>query len=121
MSNQWAQAFGDRVRKAREAKQITLRKFAEIIGISPTYLSKVERGDFDPPGEEKIKKIADALGEDPDELLALAGKVSSDLPDIVRKHPREMAAFLRTARNLSAGEIERLEASVRKKQKAPSK
>ena len=101
-------AFGSTVRELRQEMQLSLRKFAEQVGMSPTYLSKVEREEFQPPGEKKIKAIAQALGQDPDELLALAGRVSSDLPGIIQEHPREMATFLRTISGRSAEEIKRL-------------
>lgn len=102
------ETFGAKVRRLREERGITLRKFAEIIGASPTYVSKMEREQFPPPGEEKIKAIAATLGEDPDEMLALAGRVSSDLPQIIQRFPREMATFLRTAEGLSPAQIEEL-------------
>jgi transcriptional regulator with XRE-family HTH domain len=43
------QTFGQVLREARLAKGITLRKFAEMVGISPTYLSQVEQENVDPP------------------------------------------------------------------------
>jgi len=42
------QTFGQVLREARLAKGITLRKFAEMVGISPTYLSQVEQDNADP-------------------------------------------------------------------------
>jgi HTH-type transcriptional regulator, competence development regulator len=110
--------FGALVRQKREAKEIGLREMAKKIGISPTYLSKIERGDFDPPAEDKVRKIAEIIGRDPDELLALAGRVASDLTDIIRRRPREMADFLRTAKGLSAKDIAQL---ARQAQKAKEK
>jgi transcriptional regulator with XRE-family HTH domain len=110
--------FGALVRQKREAKEIGLREMAKKIGISPTYLSKIERGDFDPPAEDKVRKIAEIIGRDPDELLALAGRVASDLTDIIRQRPREMADFLRTAKGLSAKDIAQL---ARQAQKAKEK
>ena len=100
--------FGARIRFLREAQNISLRKFADKAGISPTYLSKIERDEFPPPGEEAVRRIAAILGEDPDELLALAGKVASDLPEIIQQQPRAMATFLRAAKGLTAEEIEKL-------------
>jgi len=111
--------FGATIRALREAQQISLRKFADKVGISPTYLSKVERDDFPPPGEDTIKKIAGALGQDPDELLALAGKVSSDLPAIIQQRPRQLATFLRTAGELTPEELAKLTKYV-EKMKRPS-
>ena len=40
--------FGTTIRDLREAQQISLRKFADKVGISPTYLSKIERDEFPP-------------------------------------------------------------------------
>lgn len=65
------------------------------MGIQPTYLSKIERGEFDPPSEQTIRAIAAELGEDVDLLLAMGGKVSSDLQEIIRKRPQVFASLLR--------------------------
>lgn len=111
--------FGATIRDLREAQQISLRKFADKVGISPTYLSKIERDEFPPPGEETVKKFAEALGQDPDELLALAGKVSSDLPAIIQQRPRELASFLRTASDLSPDDLAKV-AKYAQKMKRPT-
>src|SRR5262245_33140276 len=80
--------FGEFVRREREAKEIGLREMAKMIGVSPTYLSKIGRDEFPPPAEDKVRKIAEIIGRDPDEVLALAGRVASDLTDIIRQRPR---------------------------------
>jgi transcriptional regulator with XRE-family HTH domain len=106
--------FGKRIRELREAKKATdpsfsLRQFAEKVGISATFLSKVETGEFDPPRAEKIIKMAELLGVDADELLALANKVNPDVEKIIRDQPK-MADFLRTAREkgLTPEELKKL-------------
>src|SRR6516225_370352 len=99
------ESFGALVRREREAKEIGLREMAKMIAVSPTYLSKVERGEFAPPAEDKVKAIAEIIGRDVDELLALAGRVSSDLSDIIKKRPVELAALLRTTKGLTADEV----------------
>lgn len=100
--------FGAFIRARREAKEIGLREMARMIGVSPTYVSKVERDEFPPPAEDKIRLIAGVIGCDVDALLARAGKVSSDLSDIIRRNPVEVAALLRTANGLTADELARL-------------
>jgi HTH-type transcriptional regulator, competence development regulator len=111
-------SFGALVRQEREAREIGLREMAKKIGISPTYLSKVERDEFPPPAEDKVRKIAQIIGRDADELLALAGRVASDLNEIIRQRPREMADFLRTAKSLTADDLARLtRAAYRAKEK----
>lgn len=100
--------FGAYVRQKRENRKIGLREIAKMIGVSPTYQSKIERDEFPPPAEDKVRKIAEILDCDVDELLALAGKVSSDLSEIIRERPRELGALLRTTKALSADELTRL-------------
>ena len=114
--------FGKRIRELREAKKKTdpsfsLRQFAERVGISATFLSKIETGEFDPPKADRIIKMAELLGVDKDDLLALAGKVDPELGEIIRDQPKAMADFLRTAREkgLSAKELEDLTEQIKKK------
>jgi HTH-type transcriptional regulator, competence development regulator len=114
--------FGDRVRQLREEKKqsdprFSLRRFAEAVGLSPTFLSKMELGEFDPPRPDKIKKMAELLGVDADELLALAGKVDPALSAIIKEQPKAMADFLRTARdmNLSDEELRKLTDKLRRR------
>ena len=106
--------FGAFVRRHREAKEIGLREMAKMIGVSPTYLSKVERDEFPPPAEDKVRAIAKIIGCDVDDLLARAGKVSSDISDIIKRHPVELTALLRTTKGLTSDDIARL---VRQAQK----
>jgi transcriptional regulator with XRE-family HTH domain len=106
--------FGEFVRRRREAKDIGLREMAKLIGVSPTYLSKVERDEFPPMAEERVKALANFLGCDPDDLLARAGRVSRDISDIIKRHPVELAALLRTTKGLSADDITRLARKARK-------
>jgi ribosome-binding protein aMBF1 (putative translation factor) len=105
--------FGEFVRREREAKEIGLREMAKMIGVSPTYLSKVERDEFSPPAEDKVKAIAKIINCDADELLARAGRVSSDLSDIIKRRPIELAALLRTTKGLTAEDMAKLARQAR--------
>jgi len=100
--------FGAFIRREREAKEFGLREMAKMIGVSPTYLSKVERDEFPPPAEDKVKAIAKIIGCDTDDLLARAGRVSTDISEIIKRHPIELAALLRTTKGLTADDIGRL-------------
>ena len=106
--------FGAFVRRERVAKEIGLREMAKKISVSPTYLSKVERDEFAPPTEDKVRAIAKIIECDPDELLAMAGRVPADLADIIKRHPVEMSALLRTANGLNPEDIDRLAQEARK-------
>jgi transcriptional regulator with XRE-family HTH domain len=111
--------FGRHVRALRADRAVGLRQFARDVGISPTYLSKIERGEFPPPAEDKVVAIADALGQDRDELLALAGRVAADLESVILRHPKELAAFLRSIHALTAEEIRCMTHLVEQVRNAP--
>jgi transcriptional regulator with XRE-family HTH domain len=110
--------FGAFIRREREEKEIGLREMAKKIGVSPTYLSKVERDEFPPPTEDRVRAIAKVIGCDPDDLLARAGRVASDLTDIIRERPRITADLLRATKEMPGEYVARL---VRQVQKARDK
>ncbi|MGA8364796.1 MAG: helix-turn-helix transcriptional regulator [Solirubrobacteraceae bacterium] len=71
---QRARAFGERVRSLRRAKKLKQREVAERIPMSPGNLSRIETGDYGPPSDEVIERLADVLGTDRLELLRVAGR-----------------------------------------------
>jgi transcriptional regulator with XRE-family HTH domain len=110
--------FGETVRAKRMAlaendPRFSMRKVAERVGIEPSYLSKIERGEQPPPGEENICRLAEELGENPDVLLALAGKVSSDLVEIIRARPTVVAELLRSVRKMPAKRVSEMSRQIR--------
>lgn len=100
-------SFGVMLRAWRTEKQISLRRFADLIGVSPTYLSKIERDELPPPAEEKLRAIAAHLGRDEGEMFALAHRAPADAVNLLKTHP-EMVALLRTAQGLSPDDIRKL-------------
>ena len=106
--------FGAFIRRQREAKELGLREMAKMIEVSPTYLSKCERDEFPPPAEDKVRKIANIIGCDVDDLLARANRVSAEITDIIKRHPVELAALLRTTKGLTADDITRLAQQAQK-------
>ena len=111
-------SFGESIREKRELLRAgdasySLRQVAERVGIEPAYLSKIERGQFAPPGEETIRSIASELGEDPDVLLAMAGKVSSDLQEVIRKRPKLFAELIRQMKDMPDHAVLRVVREVR--------
>lgn len=110
--------FGEYVRAVRERRRETdpafsVRKVAQRIGVEPAYLSKVERTQVAPPSEDTIRRLALDLGEAPDVLLAMAGKVSSDLQAIIRRRPQLFAELLRQLKELPDYAILRIVREVR--------
>lgn len=110
--------FGSYIREQREAlreedKSFSLRQVASRIGVEPSYLSKVERGEEAPPSEAKIIALAQVLDEDPDMLLAMAGKISSDLQEVIRKRPELFAQLIRELKDMPDNAVLRLVREVR--------
>jgi transcriptional regulator with XRE-family HTH domain len=110
--------FGPYLRQQREAlragdPRFSLRQVAERVGVQPSYLSKVERDDVGPPSEDTIRRLADELDEDVDVLLALAGKVSTDLKDVIRRRPRLFAQVIRELRDAPEATVLRVVREVR--------
>jgi HTH-type transcriptional regulator, competence development regulator len=110
--------FGDYLRKAREARRagdarFSVRQVAARVGIEPSYLSKIERGEQPPPSEKTIALLAADLNEDPDVLLALAGKVSEELLSIIRRRPKLFSELLRQLKDAPEQAVLRLVREVR--------
>ena len=81
------QNFGEFLQRKRTEKQITLRKMAEMIGITAPYLTDIEKDRRNPPEMEKLELISQILmlnDEDKTTMYDLAGKkrnsVAPDLP-----------------------------------------
>lgn len=87
--------FGLYIRQMRLQRGDTLRSFARAVQLSPNFVSSMERGVFPPPSEPTIQRMAEYLEQNPDEMLAMAGKVSPDLIEIILQKPKETAALLR--------------------------
>ena len=110
--------FGRMLREARVAKGYSLRKFAEKVGISPTYLSLVEQGKVESqPTAERVKRMAELLDENVDEWIALAGRVPEDVPGIIHKQPTEMPQLLREASGLTAEQLRKVTNQIRRMKK----
>jgi DNA-binding XRE family transcriptional regulator len=71
----WREALGRRLRALRQDQRETLSETAARAGISPQYLSEVERGCKE-PSSEMIAALAGALGTT---LTGLTGQVADDL------------------------------------------
>ena len=102
--------LGDRLKRVRSSRGLGLRATASKVGISATYLSRLENNqETSPPSEEKIRALADELQENFDELMQLAGRVSSEVSELI-KADLNMPAFLRRARekNYTADELMKL-------------
>jgi len=75
-------AFGQEVRLARTKRGMTLEMLSTATGMAKSYLSQIETGYAPPPRDDKVRKIAEALGLEGGALVARAH--FSQLPDEVK-------------------------------------
>ena len=98
--------FGSYLRKKREESGLGLNEVARRAQMSKTFLSLIERGLQPPPGIEKLQALARILNQQPDEFIALAGKLPPDVPAIIERHPLQFSALLRSMRKLSEDQLD---------------
>jgi len=91
--------FGMLIKEARKQKGYTQRQLAKQLGIDFTYLSKLEnsRPDY-APKEELIRKLAEYLNLDEEELIFLAGRIPSQDEDLIKQHYQNMPLLFRRMR-----------------------
>ena len=80
----WREVLGRRLRVLRQEEQETLSETAARAGISPQYLSEIERGRKE-PSSEMIAALAGALGTT---LIDLTEQVAGDLRRQMSLAPR---------------------------------
>jgi transcriptional regulator with XRE-family HTH domain len=114
MAKNRAKTFGKALREKRIERGYSLRKFAELVGVSPTYLSQVEQANVDPPTADRVKRMAELLSENPDEWIALAGRVPDDLEAIIHEEPTEFPDLLRAASGLTAEQLRKLQEAAKR-------
>jgi len=100
---QRARAFGERIRSLRRQQKLKQRDVAERLPMSAGHLSRLETGDYGPPSDEVIERLAAVLKADPLELLRIAGREVSS-----RSFEQRVLAELRTIRS----GIERLDSAM---------
>lgn len=106
--------FGTFIKEKRQQRDISLRKFADQIGISPVYLSNLENDRMPAPKDEVVSTMARLLllnDTDTAMLYDLAAKgksnvtVSQDLPEYIMDKDIVRVA-LRTAKDVDATDEE---------------
>ncbi len=74
-------SFGRLVRARRNELGYGLNEFAERLGLSPAYWSRIERGHEKPPRDEVIERVAAILDLRLDDLFVQAERLPPDMRD----------------------------------------
>jgi transcriptional regulator with XRE-family HTH domain len=70
-------AFGEFVRAQRRLAQVSQRHLAKLSGVSDSYLSQIERGNYR-PSPQVVKALAQAFGLEPKQLYTMLGFMDED-------------------------------------------
>jgi transcriptional regulator with XRE-family HTH domain len=106
--------LGSFITRKREERDITLRGFAKLAGISPVYLCNIEKGRRFAIADDKAERIAELLLLNKEEkalfldLVAKAQRtpiVANDLPEYINERDIVRVA-LRTAKDVDATDEE---------------
>ena len=92
--------IGELIREIRNEKDISLRKLAEIVGVSNVNILYIEKGKIN-TSLPVLKGIAKALNYNIDKLLSFANMIDDDIKAIINKRPVLITNFLRAAKNFT--------------------
>lgn len=96
-----------------QTRNHSFRKIAARIGVSAPYVMQIENGTGSPPTEKTIVALAKDLNLDPDLVLAMGGKVSSELQAIILKRPHLFAEIILACKDMPDQAILKIVREVR--------
>src|SRR6187549_1367350 len=107
-------SFGTTLRLLRLQSGLGLRDLARRVGVSSTYLSRVESGIDPAPTPARLVNIARELGVPPQTLLEIAHRVGPLLAEYVERVPEAGSLFADVAlRGLNAAQLLEVQTFVR--------
>lgn len=86
--------FGDVLHELRTQAGIGIKRLAPALGVTYSYLSKLESNQLY-PSEELVIRAANYFGYDSDRMLLAANKIPPDIREILRDNPEEAISYLR--------------------------
>ena len=108
--------IGELIRTLRKNKKLSLRDLAMKINMSHVNVAHIENNRVT-TNSKTLKAIAIALEYDQDKLLAMADEIGDDIKQIIKNKPNAVPQFLRTAKNLSNDDWEKLSIMAKKMEK----
>ena len=103
--------FGIYITEKRIEKEIGLREMADILDISPSYFSDIEKGRRNPPNLSKIQEIAQILKlsvQETDDLIDIASETRDEIPmdltDYIKENDIVITALRKARKAQDRGE-----------------
>lgn len=112
--------FGSALRDLRRRARLSQRALAGQTGLDFSYISKLENGRLPPPAADTVVAICRVLGEPPEALLALTGKIPSEVQQALSTNAGAQR-FMREAQRfeLTEEDWERLATELRQLRDEP--
>lgn len=86
--------IGQRIKRERLKREMTQRDLAVSVGVGVPHVSKIEAG-RENPSDDLLRKMADVLACDFDELLLVARRIAPDLMEELAADPARSLEYLR--------------------------
>lgn len=100
--------FGEYIRTIRMEKKISLRNLASRVGISPPYLSDIEKGNRYPP-TKLLSRLSDTLrltNEERQMMYDLAGEARNEIPEDIAIYLRQNESARKAVRYAKENSIQ---------------
>jgi transcriptional regulator with XRE-family HTH domain len=104
---------GKRLIVIRERRMWTQARLADKAGVSPTTVSGIESGRISRPHFDTLRKLARALGVEPEELVSYSGAVEGGAPSTLSLEWAMSSGEEEFERELEVAPIERLNSLFR--------
>ena len=105
------------ISRARKDKNLSLREFAKMVGLSHVAISHIEKGKVEAK-KDTLLNIARVLEYDVDTMLAKASRLDDEIEDLIFEKSNQVPLFLRTAKNLSEDQWKQITEQVKKMNKS---
>jgi transcriptional regulator with XRE-family HTH domain len=101
-------SLGKKIKELREEKHLSIRELGRRADVTGMHISNLEKGKVN-ASPELVSKIAATLEANTDELLHLANRIDPEVVKVIQKNPMAVPSFLRSAKNLSSEEWQKLQ------------
>lgn len=82
--------LGNFIKEKRAARELSIRKLAELAGISHTEIKRIEDGVRKQPSPQVLRAIAEALNISYDDIMTSAGYIDSPANILVTAKIKDM-------------------------------
>jgi transcriptional regulator with XRE-family HTH domain len=106
MTEEQARKVGALIATGRAKKELSLRDLAQLTGIPPTTITRIEQGDYSQPAPDNLARLIEALEIDPARIDRVSRNYLADsLPSV--------GTYFRSKEKASPEEVAEIEAAVK--------